>query len=96
MKALLAHRLDASDPRAAKLEWYTIVEGDHLLWSGVSEPYKVRLNIPATDMSVKERLNLCNQKVIELIRKHYWHLFMSVWARESCVTWMPISPLYAI
>ena len=41
VKALLAHRLHQSDPQEAKLEWYTIVEGDHRLWTGVSEPYKV-------------------------------------------------------
>ena len=39
VKALLGHRLPA-DASAAKAEWHTIVEGDHPLWSGVSEPYK--------------------------------------------------------
>ena len=40
MRALLGHRLSAHDGDAAKLEWYNIVEGDHPLWSGLSEPYK--------------------------------------------------------
>ncbi|CAG9463252.1 unnamed protein product [Pedinophyceae sp. YPF-701] len=40
VKALLAHRLPSSSPAAAKEEWYQIVEGDHALWEGVSEPYK--------------------------------------------------------
>eukprot|EP00890_Picochlorum_soloecismus_P001067 jgi/Picsp_1/1961/NSC_05427-R1_maternal effect embryo arrest 18 protein len=40
VKALLAHRLCSDDPEAAKREWYDIVEGDHGLWNGVSEPYK--------------------------------------------------------
>lgn len=40
VRALLGHRLSAHDGDAAKLEWYNIVEGDHPLWSGLSEPYK--------------------------------------------------------
>lgn len=40
VRALLAHRLQHEDPEEAKLEWYRIVEGEHLLWEGVSEPYK--------------------------------------------------------
>lgn len=40
VKALLGHRLPSEDPTAAKLEWYSIVEGTHPKWSGVSEPYK--------------------------------------------------------
>lgn len=40
VKALLGHRLPPEDPTAAKLEWYSIVEGTHPKWSGVSEPYK--------------------------------------------------------
>ena len=40
MRSLLAHRLSASNAEQAKLEWYNIVEGDHVLWEGVSEPYK--------------------------------------------------------
>jgi len=39
VKALLGHRLPA-DPAVAKAEWYSIVEGEHALWAGVSEPYK--------------------------------------------------------
>ena len=39
VKALLGHRLPA-DPAVAKAEWYSIVEGSHDLWRGVSEPYK--------------------------------------------------------
>ena len=39
VKALLGYRLPA-DAAAAKAEWYTIVEGEHALWAGVSEPYK--------------------------------------------------------
>jgi hypothetical protein len=40
VKALLGHRLSPHDPEAAKMEWYSIVEGDHELWDGLSEPYK--------------------------------------------------------
>jgi hypothetical protein len=40
VKALLGHRLSPQDPEAAKMEWYSIVEGDHELWDGLSEPYK--------------------------------------------------------
>ncbi|KAJ9523872.1 hypothetical protein QJQ45_020058 [Haematococcus lacustris] len=40
VKALLAHRLSATDALAAKQEWYNIVEGQHMLWQGVSQPYK--------------------------------------------------------
>jgi hypothetical protein len=40
VKALLAHRLPPADAAAAKGEWYQIVEGQHALWDGVSEPYK--------------------------------------------------------
>ena len=40
VKALLAHRLPAHDAGAAKAEWYAVVEGQHALWDGVSEPYK--------------------------------------------------------
>ncbi|KAI8477038.1 MAG: UPF0052-domain-containing protein [Monoraphidium minutum] len=40
VKRLLAHRLPHADAGAAKLEWYAIVEGQHALWDGVSEPYK--------------------------------------------------------
>ena len=46
VKALLAHRLHRSDSQAAKMEWYTIVEGNHGLWTGVSEPYKVSWGMP--------------------------------------------------
>ncbi len=40
VKALLAHRLPSADPAAAKAEWYSVVEGEHPLWRGVSDPYK--------------------------------------------------------
>ncbi|GBF93761.1 hypothetical protein Rsub_06093 [Raphidocelis subcapitata] len=40
VKHLLAHRLPQADAAAAKAEWYQIVEGQHALWDGVSEPYK--------------------------------------------------------
>ena len=39
VKALLGHRL-AGDSAAAKAEWYTVIEGEHELWAGVSGPYK--------------------------------------------------------
>ena len=39
VKALLAHRLHATDSAAAKAEWYRIQEGDHELWANISEPY---------------------------------------------------------
>lgn len=40
VKRLLGYRLSSWDEEAAKREWYSIVEGDHQLWGGVSEPYK--------------------------------------------------------
>jgi hypothetical protein len=40
VKALLGHRLSPHDPEAAKQEWYNILEGDHELWGGLSDPYK--------------------------------------------------------
>lgn len=40
MKQLLAHRLDARDAAAARREWHDLVEGQHQLWAGVSDPYK--------------------------------------------------------
>ena len=39
VKKLLAYRLSSS-AQEAKREWYEIVEGDHALWEGVTEPYK--------------------------------------------------------
>ncbi|XP_027356503.1 uncharacterized protein YNL011C [Abrus precatorius] len=39
VRNLLGHRLPI-DPLQAKSEWYTIVEGDHFLWKGVSKPYR--------------------------------------------------------
>ena len=39
VKALLAHRLHATDSMLAKQEWYAIQEGDHELWANISEPY---------------------------------------------------------
>ncbi|KAK7306555.1 hypothetical protein VNO77_44503 [Canavalia gladiata] len=39
VRNLLGHRLPL-DPLQAKSEWYSIVEGDHLLWKGVSKPYR--------------------------------------------------------
>ena len=39
VKALLAHRLHATDSSLAKQEWYRIQEGDHPLWLNISEPY---------------------------------------------------------
>ena len=40
MRGLLAHRLSTNCAEAAKREWYAIVEGEHALWRGVSDPYK--------------------------------------------------------
>ncbi|KAL5576557.1 hypothetical protein UlMin_018256 [Ulmus minor] len=39
VRSLLGHRLPF-DPREAKLEWYDIVEGAHVLWKDVSKPYR--------------------------------------------------------
>ncbi|XP_019440203.1 PREDICTED: uncharacterized protein YNL011C-like [Lupinus angustifolius] len=39
VRNLLGHRL-TFDPLQAKSEWYSIVEGDHFLWEGVSKPYR--------------------------------------------------------
>ncbi|XP_058763957.1 uncharacterized protein YNL011C-like [Vicia villosa] len=39
VRNLLGHRLSL-DPLQAKSEWYSIVEGDHVLWEGVSKPYR--------------------------------------------------------
>ncbi|CAK0784396.1 hypothetical protein CVIRNUC_007600 [Coccomyxa viridis] len=40
VRKLLAHRLSGESAERAKAEWYEVVEGDHSLWDGVSEPYK--------------------------------------------------------
>ena len=40
VRVLLAHRLSGKSAEAAKADWYEVVEGDHALWKGVSEPYK--------------------------------------------------------
>lgn len=40
VRELLAHRLSPRSSQEAKTEWYEIVEGQHQLWDGVSEPYK--------------------------------------------------------
>lgn len=40
VRKLLAHRLSGESAERAKMEWYEVVEGDHSLWQGVSEPYK--------------------------------------------------------
>ena len=40
VRKLLAHRLSGESAEQAKMEWYEVVEGDHGLWQGVSEPYK--------------------------------------------------------
>ena len=40
VRKLLAHRLSGESAELAKAEWYEVVEGDHSLWQGVSEPYK--------------------------------------------------------
>eukprot|EP00897_Mesotaenium_endlicherianum_P000001 jgi/Mesen1/10000/ME000072S09413 len=39
VKQLLGHRLSRHSADA-KAEWYRIVEGEHTLWDGVSEPYR--------------------------------------------------------
>ncbi|WJX26774.1 hypothetical protein P8452_15653 [Trifolium repens] len=39
VRNLLGHRLPL-EPLQAKSEWYSIVEGDHVLWKGVSKPYR--------------------------------------------------------
>ncbi|GJP49681.1 hypothetical protein CLOM_g8863, partial [Closterium sp. NIES-68] len=39
VRRLLGHRLPLH-PAPAKAEWLSIVEGEHALWRGVSEPYK--------------------------------------------------------
>lgn len=37
---MLGHRLSAHDDHKAKYEWMEIVEGRHVLWDNVTEPYK--------------------------------------------------------
>ncbi|XP_073037390.1 uncharacterized protein YNL011C-like [Primulina eburnea] len=39
VRTLLGYRLPI-DARSSKYEWYDIVEGTHLLWTGVSKPYR--------------------------------------------------------
>ncbi|KAM7525038.1 hypothetical protein LguiA_014940 [Lonicera macranthoides] len=39
VRTLLGHRLTL-DAQEAKSEWYSIVEGEHTLWEGVSKPYR--------------------------------------------------------
>ncbi len=40
VRRILAHRLPTRDSQAARAEWYQIVEGEHPLWRGLSDPYK--------------------------------------------------------
>ena len=40
VRRLLAYRLDTGSQEAARSEWLAIVEGQHPLWTGVSQPYK--------------------------------------------------------
>jgi len=40
VRSLLAHRLPEEDEQKAKFEWFSIVEGNHELWNGISDPYK--------------------------------------------------------
>ena len=40
VRRLLAYRLDTGSQEAARSEWLAIVEGQHPLWYGVSQPYK--------------------------------------------------------
>ena len=40
VRRLLAYRLSGSCSEEAKRDWYDIIEGNHPLWSDVSEPYK--------------------------------------------------------
>ncbi|CAD7700792.1 unnamed protein product [Ostreobium quekettii] len=40
VRCLLAHRLPSDSRSLAAQEWYEVVEGEHPLWEGVSEPYK--------------------------------------------------------
>eukprot|EP00208_Stichococcus_sp_RCC1054_P005366 CAMPEP_0206142102 /NCGR_PEP_ID=MMETSP1473-20131121/15574_1 /ASSEMBLY_ACC=CAM_ASM_001109 /TAXON_ID=1461547 /ORGANISM="Stichococcus sp, Strain RCC1054" /LENGTH=694 /DNA_ID=CAMNT_0053536961 /DNA_START=76 /DNA_END=2156 /DNA_ORIENTATION=- len=40
VKRLLGHRLDSHDADAARREWHDLVEGQHALWGGMSDPYK--------------------------------------------------------
>ncbi|XP_073147601.1 uncharacterized protein YNL011C [Henckelia pumila] len=39
VRTLLGHRLPI-DAQSSKSEWYDVVEGTHLLWIGVSKPYR--------------------------------------------------------
>ena len=40
MRRLLAFRLDSDSQEAARSQWLAVVEGQHALWAGVSQPYK--------------------------------------------------------
>eukprot|EP00803_Ostreobium_quekettii_P000276 evm.model.scf_2215.2 EVM.evm.TU.scf_2215.2 scf_2215:6275-11096(+) len=40
VRRLLGHRLPSDSHSLAKQEWHEVVEGEHPLWEGVSEPYK--------------------------------------------------------
>mmetsp|Transcript_9640 Transcript_9640/g.35312 ORF Transcript_9640/g.35312 Transcript_9640/m.35312 type:complete len:570 (+) Transcript_9640:90-1799(+) len=40
VRKLLSYRLDKLSQSAAKQQWYQIVEGEHVLWNGISSPYK--------------------------------------------------------
>ncbi len=69
MRALLAHRLGGASAEGAKAEWYAVVEGDHALWAGVSEPYKhtIRAFLVYFHTQIlrhsSERFNFCNGSV---------------------------------
>lgn len=74
MRSLLAHRLPGTAAAAAKAEWTDIVEGEHPLWAGLSEPYKhtIRAFLVYFNTQIQrqatERFNFKNGSVGEPLR----------------------------
>ena len=77
VRKLLAHRLSGESAERAKMEWYEVVEGDHSLWQGVSEPYKhtIRAFLVYFHSQIQrhstERFNFRNGSVGEPLRFEY-------------------------
>lgn len=76
VRELLAHRLSPRSSEEARKEWYEIVEGEHSLWDGVSEPYKHTIRAFLVHFHTQilrnssERFNFRNGSVGMHIAKH--------------------------
>ena len=79
VRALLAHRLPSHSSERARGEWAEILEGQHALWEGVSEPYKHTIRAFLVHFHTQilrhstERFNFLNgsvgKRILYLIKK---------------------------